>query len=110
VAVEWEPFRRRDLQSRRGSPKGGRAQFYPIYVDRESGLIVGTGEPLPHDQDRETVTERDGCAAVFPVRENGIEMNWSLTRDEFERRLASGYVRVGRHQPGGPQEYVISYL
>lgn len=37
-------------------------------------------------------------------------MNWSLTRDEFERRLSSGYVRVGRHQPDGPQEYVISYL
>lgn len=37
-------------------------------------------------------------------------MNWSLTREEFERRLADGYVRVGRHQPNGPQEYVISYL
>jgi len=37
-------------------------------------------------------------------------MNWSLTRDEFERRLAEGYVRVGRHQPDGPQEYFISYL
>ena len=110
VAVEWEPFRRRDLQSRRGSPKGGRAQFYPIYVDRESARIVGTGEPLPPDQDRSTATVREGCASVFPVRENGTEMNWSLTRDEFERRLAGGYVRVGRHQPDGPQEYVVSYL
>jgi len=110
VAVEWEPFRRRDLQSRRGSPKGGRAQFYPIYVDLESARIVGTGEPLPPDQDRSTATVQEGCASVFPVRENGTEMNWSLTRDEFERRLAGGYVRVGRHQPDGPQEYVVSYL
>jgi adenine-specific DNA-methyltransferase len=37
-------------------------------------------------------------------------MNWALTREEFERRLEQGYARVGRHQPGGPQEYVISYL
>lgn len=37
-------------------------------------------------------------------------MNWALTREEFERRLANGYVRLGRHQPDGPQEYVISYL
>jgi len=110
VPVEWEPFRRRDLQSRRGTAKGGRAQFYPIFVDRDTGRISGTGEPLPHTQDRKTVTSREGCASVWPVREDGTEMNWSLTRMEFERRLANGYVRVGRHQPDGPQEYVISYL
>ncbi|MEQ1702433.1 MAG: DNA methyltransferase, partial [Ilumatobacteraceae bacterium] len=105
--VEWEPFRRRDLQSvRHTRPR----QFYAIFVDRSSGLIVGTGEPLPPDQDRLSAPGRDGCASVFPVREDGTEMNWSLTRDEFERRLNSGYARVGRHQPNGPQEYVISYL
>lgn len=110
VPVEWEPFRRRDLESRRGTSKGGRSQFYPIYVDRSSGLIVGTGEPLPHDLDRSAAPARDGCAAVFPVREDGTEMNWALTRETFEQRLSQGYVRVGRHQPKGPQEYVISYL
>jgi adenine-specific DNA-methyltransferase len=110
VPVEWEPFRRRDLESRRGTSKGGRSQFYPVYVDRSTSRIVGTGEPLPHDQERQTAPTRDGCASVFPVREDGTEMNWALTREEFERRLAKGYVRVGRHQPKGPQEYVISYL
>jgi adenine-specific DNA-methyltransferase len=107
VPVEWEPFRRRDLSSvRRTRPR----QFYPIYVDRSSGRIVGTGEPLPHDQDRHTAPTREGCASVFPVREDGTEMNWALTREEFQRRLERGYARVGRHQPNGPQEYVISYL
>jgi adenine-specific DNA-methyltransferase len=110
VPVEWEPFRRRDLESRRGTSKGGRSQFYPVYVERESRRIVGTGEPLPPEQDRNTAPGREGCAAVFPVREDGTEMNWALTRDEFERRLSKGYARVGRHQPGGPQEYVLSYL
>lgn len=110
VPVEWEPFRRRDLASRRGTSKGGRSQFYPIYVDRDSGSIVGTGDPLPSDQDRDSAPRREGCASVFPVREDGTEMNWALTREEFERRLEQGYARVGRHQPGGPQEYVISYL
>jgi len=107
VPVEWEPFRRRDLSSVR--PTRPR-QFYPIYVDRSSGRIVGTGEPLPQDQDRAAAPARDGCASVFPVREDGTEMNWALTRETFERRLEQGYVRVGRHQPKGPQEYVISYL
>jgi adenine-specific DNA-methyltransferase len=108
--IEWEPFRRRDLDSRRGTAKGGRAQFYPIYVDRETRRIVGTGDPLPHDQDRSTAPSRDGCATVFPVREDGTEMSWALTRAEFHRRLEAGYVRVGRHQPGGHQEFVVSYL
>lgn len=110
VPVEWEPFRRRDLASRRGMPKGGRSQFYPIFVDRNSGMITGTGDPIPPEQSRSVVPEKPGCASVFPVRADGTEMNWSLTRDTFESRLAEGYVRVGRHQPDGPQEYVISYL
>ena len=107
VPVEWEPFRRRDLSSVR--PTRPR-QFYPIYVDHQSKRIVGTGEPLPHDADRHAVPVPEGCAAVFPVREDGTEMNWALIRDEFERRLEKGYVRLGRHQPGGHQEYVVSYL
>jgi adenine-specific DNA-methyltransferase len=110
VPVEWEPFRRRDLESRRGTSKGGRSQFYPIYVDRQSKRIVGTGDPLPHDVDRHTAPVRPGCATVFPVREDGTEMNWALTRQAFEQRLEKGYVRLGRHQPGGHQEYVVSYL
>ncbi len=107
VPVEWEPFRRRDLSSIR--PTRPR-QFYPIFVDHESKTVAGTGDPLPLDVDRMTVEARDGCATVFPVRKDGTEMNWALTREAFERRLEKGYVRVGRHQPGGPQEYVISYL
>lgn len=110
VPVEWEPFRRRDLTSRRGAPKGGRAQFYPIYVDRSGPRIAGTGDPLPHDVDRSSAPERPGCASVFPVRADGTEMNWALTREAFELRLSKGYVRLGRHQPDGPQEYVVSYL
>lgn len=107
VPVEWEPFRRRDLSSvRHTRPR----QFYPIYVDHDSKTVVGTGDPLPPDVDRRSAPTRPGCATVFPVRTDGTEMNWALTSETFERRLADGYVRVGRHQPNGPQEYVISYL
>ncbi|MEX1093418.1 MAG: DNA methyltransferase [Acidimicrobiia bacterium] len=108
--VTWETFRRRDLTSRRGTAKGGPAQFYPIYVDLKSGRIVGVGEPLSHDQDRATTPDRPGCETVFPVRDDGTEMNWGLSRNEFERRLAKGYVHVGRHTPSKPQKYVLTYL
>jgi len=107
VPVEWEPFRRRDLSSIR--PTRPR-QFYPVFVDRTLRTVVATGQPLPPEVDRNSVAARDGCATVWPVREDGTEMNWALTPEAFESRLKRGYVRVGRHQPDGPQEFVISYL
>lgn len=108
--VTWETLRRRDLASKRGTSKGGPAQFYPIYVDEDSGRIVGTGEPLSHDVDRSTAPDREGCTTVLPVRDDGTEMNWGLTSDELMRRVAKGYVRVGKHTPSKPQKYVITYL
>lgn len=112
--LDWQTFRRRDLASRRGTTKGGPRQFYPIYVNETSGVIESVGDPLPHNVPRDSVPTREGCVAVFPVRPdgtpNGIEMNWSLTRDTFLERLSKGYIKVGRHMPGDPQPFVIQYL
>ena len=107
--VTWETLRRRDLSSRRGTPKGGKAQFYPIYVSA-AGAIEAVGDPLLHTEPRENAPSRAGCTTVFPIRDDGTEMNWGLTGPELRKRLAQGYVRVGRHTPTAPQEYVISYL
>lgn len=107
--ITWETLRRRDISSRRGTSKGGKAQFYPIYVGA-AGVIEAIGNPLAHHEPREIVPPRPGCTPVFPIRDDGTEMNWGLTGPELQKRLAQGYVRVGKHTPGAPQEYVISYL
>ena len=44
------------------------------------------------------------------MRPDGTEMNWSLTRESLLDRMRSGYVRVGKFEPGSPQPFVISYL
>ena len=108
--VTWDTLRRSDLASRRGTAKGGRSQFYPIYVNLESNQIEAIGEPLDHDTPRTSAPQRPGCVAVFPVRPNGTEMNWGLTPDVARDRWQEGYLRVGRYTPDAPQEYVISYL
>lgn len=108
--VHWEPLKRSDLASRRGTVKGGTTQFYPIYVDLTSNKIVEIGKPLAPNDDLSLVAKVDGAVPVFPIRDNGTEMNWGLTAEELKRRLSQGYVRVGKYTPKKPQKYVLSYL
>lgn len=109
VGLDWQTFRRRDLASARGTTKGGKSQFYPIYVDVETGRIAQVGEALPHDVPRDTAPQVDGCEAVFPVRRDGTEMNWATTAPTFKSRLAKGYARAGK-RTDEPQQYIIQYL
>lgn len=69
--VRWWYLRRLEYESRRGTIKGGVAQFYPIYVDDKTNTIIKIGEALPHTQDRNTVPQIDGATAVFPITDDG---------------------------------------
>nr|WP_136250786.1 DNA methyltransferase [Ningiella ruwaisensis] len=109
--VRWRYLRRTDVESARGTKKGGPAQFYPIYVNNETSLIELIGEPLPHNASRSEIAEVPGCTAVFPIRESdGMEMNWGLTVPSLKKALEAGYVRVSENQKSELQPYVFSYL
>lgn len=108
--VKWVQFRRSDLSSKRGSTKGGTAQFYPIYINDKTKKIEKVGEAIKPDVNRLDVEKLDGCTTVFPVRKDGTEMNWGLTAPEFLSRVKKGYVRVGSLDEASPQKYPISYL
>lgn len=107
IGLDWQTARRRDLQSVRRTRPG---QFFPIYVSESTGLIEEIGEPIPHEQDRLDIASRPGCVAVFPVRDDGTEMNWAVTRPTFIERWKKGYARAGKAQPDKPQPYIIQYL
>lgn len=109
ASVSWRTLRRSDVTSARGTKKGGTQQFYPIYVN-EAGVIESIGEPLTHFEDRNSAPAKKGCVPVFPIRDDGTEMNWGLTPESLKSLLSKGYVRVGRSTPGKPQRYEISYL
>jgi adenine-specific DNA-methyltransferase len=110
VDIPWRTLRRTDYESRRGTSKGGRAQFYPIFVRNDDRVIHEVGDALPHSVPRDSVPDLPGCTTVFPVRPDGTEMNWSLTRDSLLERMRAGYVRVGEFEPLSPQKFVIMYL
>lgn len=109
ASVPWRTLRRSDLSSARGTKKGGTSQFYPIYVS-DDDVITEIGAPLPHSLDRHAAPTIQGATAVFPIRDDGTEMNWGLTGGSLKNLLARGFVRVGRRTPNKPQAYEISYL
>jgi adenine-specific DNA-methyltransferase len=111
--VAWETMRRRNLASRRGRRGRGACgpnQFYPIFVNKESGAIQSIGDPLLETVPISAAPKIKGCTAVFPIRPDGTEMNWSLTADACSVRWKQGYVRAGSPQPNEPQKYIIQFL
>ncbi len=107
--VRWRYLRRNDIESARGTSKGGPNQFYPIYVDKTTSRIVSIGAPLAHHQNIAEAPAVEGAIAVFPIREDGKQMNWGLTGPSLRRALDAGYVRI---TPGANtyQPYTFAYL
>ncbi len=106
--IRWFYLRRTDYASRRGTKKGGVAQFYPIYVDKKTKRIVKIGEFLTPDQDRRSVPSINGTIPVFPIREDGVEMNWGVTRETLEDLVQNGFVQVSEGYPLQP--FIFKYV
>lgn len=103
--VRWPYLRRSDEQSTRGHrPR----QFYPVFVDPNTSKIVGVGEPLAHEVARESVSPPAGLVPVFPVRDDGVEMEWGLTGSSLMKAVHGGFARATR--ANSLQPYAISYL
>ena len=106
--VVWDTLRRSGPTNTWSKTK---RQFYPIFVDNKTRSIHSVGDPLIYGLDKmEDVVVPDGCTAVYPIRDNGLEMMWGCVKEEFLSRLERGYIRVGKYTPDKPQKYVISYL
>lgn len=103
--VRWRYLRREDMESVRGSrPR----QFYPVYVDVKTAGICDVGEPLEPDVSIRGFPAPSGCIAVFPVREDGLEMEWGLTGQSLLKASKDGFVRVTTGNDKQP--FIISYL
>jgi adenine-specific DNA-methyltransferase len=106
--VRWWYLRRTDVTSKRGTKKGGVAQFYPIYVDEVSGRIVELGEALKPDDPLDKVPLIAGTVPVFPIRDDGLHMNWGLTAPSLRRLIEKGLVSVTKGHEYQP--YLFTYI
>lgn len=105
--VHWQSFRRSNPTNTRPTRP---SQFYAIYVNRETHRIEAIGDPITPEVDRFSVEQIPGCDAVFPVKDDGTEMMWSLTPDVARINASKGYIRIGKNTPNKPQQYVVQYL
>lgn len=107
--IRWRYLRRNDMASKRGTVKGGKNQFYPIYIDTKSHKIVKIGDPISPEQSIDKVQKVSGAIPVFPINDEGVHMNWGLIGKSLEEALKKGFVRVtkgnSKYQP-----YVIAAL
>lgn len=103
--VRWRYLRREDLDSVRGTrPR----QFYPVYIDPQTQKVHSVGEPIAKEVSIDNLTAPHGLVPVFPVREDGLEMEWGLTGPSLMKAASNGFVRV---TPGHEkQPFIISYL
>lgn len=104
--LDWQTMRLRNASLVRTSRPN---QFYPVFVD-SSGRVTGCGDPLPPHADTKDFHPPSDCVAVFPCRDDGTEMLWALTPEEFRRRLSRGFIRAGKKTPEKPQKYILQYL
>jgi adenine-specific DNA-methyltransferase len=91
VEIEWRNLRRRERESLRGARPN---QFYPVFVDLQTGRIHSVGDALPDDVDSSTVIAPPGTKAVFPTTPKGVEMLWGVVPERFRYLAKHGYARV----------------
>jgi adenine-specific DNA-methyltransferase len=89
--IEWIGLRRREPSSIRGARPN---QFFPIFVDAETGHIHSIGDAVPDGVDRSSVAVPTGTIALWPLRPDGTERLWGLTPEALRKNWAEGFVRV----------------
>ena len=108
--VPWNLLQRREMPSRRGGPKPGPDQFYPIYIDIAQKKLKRIGDPLAPGVDRKSVPKEEGCMALFPLKPDGTEMTWGLNPDSLQSLLDRGYVKIIVNKRQGSQGFSVYYL
>lgn len=70
--------------------------FYPIYYDLTVGKIVSIGNPIPLEQDKNTIVPPLGQGIIWPMTSSGQEARWRTGKEVAERRLSKGLLRLGK--------------
>ena len=110
--LDWRTMRRGNMTASRhyhGAHSCGPRQFFPVFVSSE-GVVTGIGDPVSEDVDISNYPAPEGSMAVFPIRDDGIEVNWGISDITAKELWKNGYIHVGKYCPDKPQKWIISRL
>jgi len=103
--LEWRSLRRRENTSVRSARPN---QFYPIFVNKQSGMIDSIGEALSPDVNRFDIPVPEGCYALYPLTPDGIETLWGKHYETSRKLLEKGYLIVANGKR--PDKAIVKYL
>ncbi len=104
--IEWLGLRRREPSSIRGARPN---QFFPIFVDAETGLLQSVGDAIDDNVKRSTIKAPKGIVALWPLKPDGTEMLWGLTPEALRKNWAEGFARVNNWKPD-QKKGTVQYL
>ncbi|MDN7136382.1 site-specific DNA-methyltransferase [Pseudidiomarina terrestris] len=104
--VRWGNLLRSGTDARRVDRKN---QFYPIFLFKDSGKLHSVGESLlPISKSRDEIQPPEGTIAVWPIRKDGSEGRWQVSRERFIELFNLGYATIGKLNKKGRASF--SYL
>lgn len=104
--VRWGNLLRSGTDAKRSDRKH---QFYPIFLDSQTGKLHSIGEPLlPVTANRSEVCPPNGTVAVWPIRSDGSEGRWQVGNERLRELFKFGYASVGRFN--GSDRVSFSYV
>ena len=81
--------------------------FDPIYVSKDGKKILDIGDPLPPNQERNSIPQRENAVAIWPLHKDGSEGCWQLSPQKLKESIENGYIRLGSFNERG---MTINYL
>lgn len=70
--------------------------FYPIYLTPNSEKFHSVGEVLPLENERSDSTHPENVIVRWPIRSDGTEGRWRVSRESASQLIKNGYMRLGR--------------
>ncbi len=91
--VRWESLLRGGTGSNRADSPN---LFYPVFIDKESGKIVGCGETKPVTASLDEWCIPAGVDAIWPYKTGNVQGRWRATRETLMSLVSDGWAKAGK--------------
>ena len=91
--VRWESLLRGGTGSTRADSPN---LFYPVFIDKVSGRIVGCGETKPVTATLNEWVIPNGVDAIWPYKTGNVQGRWRTTRETLLSLVKEGWAKAGK--------------